>query len=96
MPTTDPTDDLSPLAWVQDELRSSLEAAHKSLRRFVRTPRPSRGSDIDVGRSRRLRMARAQLHQGVGALEMVGLRRAALCCARWRRRCSASSPSRSR
>jgi chemosensory pili system protein ChpA (sensor histidine kinase/response regulator) len=30
------SDDLSALAWVQDELRRSLDAAHKSLRRFAK------------------------------------------------------------
>ena len=30
------SDDLSALAWVQDELRRSLDAAHKSLRRFLK------------------------------------------------------------
>ena len=29
-------DDLSAIAWVQEELRRSLEAAHKSLRRFLK------------------------------------------------------------
>ena len=29
-------DDLSPLAWVHDELRRSLDAAHKGLRRYLK------------------------------------------------------------
>ena len=29
-------EDLSALAWVHDELRRSLEAAHKALRRFLK------------------------------------------------------------
>ncbi len=29
-------DDLSTLAWVHDELRRSLEAAHKALRRYLK------------------------------------------------------------
>ena len=44
-------DDLSALAWVQDELRRSLDAAHKALRRFVKEAEALSGSDIDVGRS---------------------------------------------
>ena len=28
--------DLSPLAWVQEELRRSLESVHKALRRMLR------------------------------------------------------------
>ena len=30
--------DLSPLAWVQEELRRTLESVHKSLRRLLRGP----------------------------------------------------------
>ena len=33
---TESSDDLSAVAWVQDELRRSLDAAHKALRRFVK------------------------------------------------------------
>ena len=33
---TAPTDDLSALAWVHDELRRTLESAQKSLRRYLR------------------------------------------------------------
>ncbi|HEU6455865.1 MAG TPA: hypothetical protein VN201_10390, partial [Roseateles sp.] len=33
---TDLPADLSPLAWVQEELRRSLESVHKTLRRLVR------------------------------------------------------------
>ena len=65
--------DLGPLAWVLDELRKSLDGAIKGIRRFVRDAEMARGSgtaspDISV-----LRIARQQLHQSVGALEMVGL-----------------------
>ncbi|MEW6704622.1 MAG: Hpt domain-containing protein [Pseudomonadota bacterium] len=74
---TDMTDDLSALAWVQDELRKSLEAAHKSLRRFVKESEALSGSDVDAVDPGVLRHARQQLHQGVGALELVGLPAAA-------------------
>ena len=37
-----------------------------------------------------------QIHQGVGALELVGLPAAATCCAPARPRCSAASPSRTK
>jgi chemosensory pili system protein ChpA (sensor histidine kinase/response regulator) len=70
---TDMTDDLSALAWVQDELRKSLEAAHKSLRRYVKESEALSGSDVDAVDPGVLRHARQQLHQGVGALELVGL-----------------------
>ena len=75
---TDITDDLSALAWVQDELRRSLDAAHKALRRFLKEAESQRGSDVDVVDPAVLRTARQQLHQGVGALELVGLPSAAV------------------
>ena len=65
--------DLGPLAWVLDELRKSLEGAAKALRRFVRDAEAARGSDLAALDSSQLRIARQQLHQAVGALEMVGL-----------------------
>ncbi len=61
--------DLGPLAWVMDELRKSLETASVALRRFVRDSQAG-ADEPDTGP---LRMARQQLHQAVGALEMVGL-----------------------
>src|SRR5438045_4735486 len=70
-------DDLSALAWVQEELRRSLDAAHKALRRFVKEAEALVGSDVDVVDPSVLRNARQQIHQGVGALELVGLPAAA-------------------
>ncbi|MBA4177785.1 MAG: hybrid sensor histidine kinase/response regulator [Leptothrix sp. (in: Bacteria)] len=70
-------DDLSPLAWVSGELRRSLEAAHKSLRRYLKEAEAAAGGDLDAVDPAVLRAARAQLHQGVGALELVGLPAAA-------------------
>ncbi|MGH6611867.1 MAG: hypothetical protein ACRECQ_16615, partial [Burkholderiaceae bacterium] len=70
-------DDLSALAWVHDELRRSLEAAHKSMRRFLRETESTFDSDVDTVEPAVLRTARTQLHQGVGALELVGLPEAA-------------------
>ncbi len=66
-------DDLSTLAWVHDELRRSLESAHKSLRRYLKEAEAVAGSDVDTVDPAVLRAARMQLHQGVGALEMIGL-----------------------
>ena len=84
MPTQPPTqlpteqrDDLSTLAWVQEELRRSLDAAHKALRRFVKDTETLSSSDIDAVDPAVLRTARSQLHQGVGALELVVLPAAA-------------------
>ena len=73
----EPGDDLSTLAWVHEELRRSLEAAHKSLRRFVRDTETLASSDLDAVDPAVLRSARAQIHQGVGALELVALPAAA-------------------
>lgn len=67
------TDDLSALAWVHEELRRSLEAAHKALRRFVKDAEAVSGSDVDAVDPAVLRTAHQQIHQGVGALELVGL-----------------------
>ncbi len=66
-------DDLSALAWVNDELRRSLEAAHKALRRYLREAETATGSDVDEVDPAVLRTARVNLHQGAGALELVGL-----------------------
>ena len=70
--------DLGPLAWVLDELRKSLESAAKALKRFVREAESARGSDLAALDASQLRIARQQLHQAVGALEMVGLAEPAL------------------
>ncbi len=69
-----PHADLGPLAWVFEELRKSLESANKAIKRFVRESEASRQSeDLEAVDPSSLRMARQQLHQSVGALEMVGL-----------------------
>jgi chemosensory pili system protein ChpA (sensor histidine kinase/response regulator) len=81
-PTLTATDvqahDLGPLAWVLDELRKSLDAATKALRRFVRDAEQARGSDLASVDTAQLRNARQQLHQAVGALEMVGFTQPAI------------------
>jgi len=59
LPTTGPTDDLSSIAWVHEELRRSLEAAHKSLRRFLKDAEAVTGSDIDSVDPGVLRAARS-------------------------------------
>ncbi len=75
--TGEVNDDLSALAWVQEELRRSLDTAHKALRRFVKEAEALAGSDVDAVDPSVLRSARTQIHQGVGALELVGLPAAA-------------------
>jgi len=70
--------DLGPLAWVLDELRKSLDGAVKALRRFVHEADLARESDLASLDVASLRMARQQLHQSGGALEMVGMASPAL------------------
>ncbi len=65
-------DDLSALAWVHEELRKSLDAAHKALRRCLKDVTQGH-SDMDALDPAILRTARQQIHQGVGALELAGL-----------------------
>ena len=71
--TDAPLADLGPLAWVFDELRKSLDTANKAIKRFVREIEQSRNNDLEAVEPGSLRLARQQLHQAVGALEMVGL-----------------------
>ena len=68
-------DPLSALSWVQEELRRSLESAHKALRRYLKD-QEQRG-DLDTVDPNVLRQARSHIHQSVGVLELVGLGRAA-------------------
>ncbi|MDB5884447.1 MAG: CheA signal transduction histidine kinase [Polaromonas sp.] len=65
--------DLGPLAWVLNELCKSLDIATKALKRFNKEAEAARGSDLAALDARQLHMARQQLHQAVGALEVVGL-----------------------
>jgi chemosensory pili system protein ChpA (sensor histidine kinase/response regulator) len=65
--------DLGPLAWVLDELRKSLGGAVKSMRRFLREAEQAQESDLTSLDAGSLRIARQQLHQASGALEMVGM-----------------------
>jgi chemosensory pili system protein ChpA (sensor histidine kinase/response regulator) len=68
-----PSDDLSALAWVHEELRKSLDAAHKALHRCLKEAGATGFSDMDALDPSILRTARQQIHQGVGALELAGL-----------------------
>ena len=64
--------DLGPLAWVLDETRKSIEAASKSLKRFAHDAEAALGVDLVSMDASQLRLARQQLHQVVGVLDMVG------------------------
>lgn len=65
--------DLGPLAWVLEEIRKSLDHATKSLKRFAREVDGARGSNVADIDTSQLRIARQQLHQSAGAMEMVDL-----------------------
>ncbi len=67
------TDDLSALAWVYEEVRRSLDTAHKALRRFLKEREVSATSDVGEVDPSVLRSARVQIHQCAGAIELVGL-----------------------
>ncbi len=70
--------DLSALAWVVDELRRTLETAHKALRRQLRDLESALPDEpVDGAASVALQQARTQFHQGAGALEIVGQTEAA-------------------
>ena len=69
----DSLSDLSALSWVQDELRRSLELAHKALRRHLKESETTFDSDVDAADPAVIHSARQHIHQGVGALELVGL-----------------------
>ena len=55
--------DLGPLAWVLGEVRASLDASSKALKRFVRDATHSRGKDMASIDSSQLRLAKQQLRQ---------------------------------
>ncbi|XHS78621.1 Hpt domain-containing protein [Burkholderiaceae bacterium UC74_6] len=66
--------DLSPLAWVQEEVRRSIEAVHKTLRRHLRdSDTRVSGLTADLTAGNPLGAAAAQLHQVSGVLALVGL-----------------------
>ena len=64
--------DLSALAWVQDELRRTLDNAHKSLRRQLRNQELQPAEAPAPASNPALQQARNLIHQGVGALELIG------------------------
>ncbi|MDO9610824.1 MAG: Hpt domain-containing protein, partial [Serpentinimonas sp.] len=72
-----PMSDSGPLSWVFEELRQCLEAADATLQRFVSDNAAARGGDLAEVDSSELRLLGQQLHQAVGALELVELSAAA-------------------
>jgi chemosensory pili system protein ChpA (sensor histidine kinase/response regulator) len=65
--------DLSALAWVLDELRRTLDTAGKALRRHAREAEAAAATGSPLPDPAALAQVRIQLHQGCGALELVGL-----------------------
>lgn len=65
--------DLGPLAWISDEVRRSLESMVKALNRYVRDVEVAKASDLEAIDSTGIRIARQNLHQVQGALQMVGV-----------------------
>ncbi len=70
--------DLSPLAWVQEELRRTLESVHKALRRVLRDA-DARSTTLggDGQPSPALQGAAQQMHQAAGVLAVVSMPAAA-------------------
>jgi chemosensory pili system protein ChpA (sensor histidine kinase/response regulator) len=67
-------DDLGHLAWVLDELRTSLQTAVRCMRRHARDADEAKASDgAAAPDGSQLRIARQQLHQSRGVLDMVEL-----------------------
>ena len=62
--------DLRMLSWVREEVRLSLEQAHKGLRRHLRETLAR--AEADIVDPAILRASRQALHQAAGALELVG------------------------
>ncbi len=64
--------DLGPLAWVLEELRKAVGGATRALRRFALDSEGLTPSEKSASDASQLRIARQQLHQAAGAMDMVG------------------------
>ena len=69
--------DLGPLAWINDEVRRSLESTVKALLRYSRDVETAKVSDLEAIDTTGIRVAKQYLHQVKGALQMVGVGQAA-------------------
>jgi len=69
--------DLGPLAWINDEVRRSLESTVKALLRYSRDVEAAKVSDLEAIDTTGIRVAKQYLHQVKGALQMVGVGQAA-------------------
>ena len=70
--------DLAPLTWVVPELRRTLDEVLQTAQAFVADNLQAQATDLSAVDSSAMRLARQQLHQAVGALEMVDLHAAAV------------------
>lgn len=66
-------EDLGPLAWVLDEVKTSVSVASKALKQFAGDVSVASATDMASLDDTQLRLASQQLHQAMGALTMVGL-----------------------
>jgi len=76
-PRSGASPELGPLAWVFDELRHCLDEAAETVQRYVADNEAARCSDWSEVDGGELRLLVQQLHQAVGALDLVDLSAAA-------------------
>ncbi|MCS4295151.1 chemosensory pili system protein ChpA (sensor histidine kinase/response regulator) [Comamonas sp. BIGb0152] len=65
------------MAWINDEVRRSLESTVKALLRYSRDVETAKVSDLEAVDNTGIRVAKQYLHQVKGALQMVGVDQAA-------------------
>nr|WP_312412549.1 Hpt domain-containing protein [Comamonas sp.] len=65
------------MAWINDEVRRSLESTVKALLRYSRDVEAAKVSDLEAIDTTGIRVAKQYLHQVKGALQMVGVGQAA-------------------
>nr|WP_312452217.1 Hpt domain-containing protein [Comamonas sp.] len=65
------------MAWINDEVRRSLESTVKALLRYSRDVETAKVSDLEAIDTTGIRVAKQYLHQVKGALQMVGVGQAA-------------------
>ncbi len=69
--------DLGPLAWVMEDLRTALNIAGNAIRRFIWDKKTGARDHLGPVDADELRQACQKFHQSAGALEMVGQERVA-------------------
>lgn len=76
-PSATTPQDLGPLAWILEDLCTSLNSAGEAIRRFIWEEKTGPRSALTPPDTGELRQACQKFHQSAGALEMVGQARAA-------------------